>query len=262
MARACLATASAETVASSVSLSISEISSASRFRSMMPPMKPPLPPLPPGEASPSRLVAELPSLANPLATPPKKPLVGVASSSSVACRRTWMSSDPDTSNPTFTRGAADGAPSGDVGVWAGAGTTAAAAAAVAVAVATAAAAAAVAATKGVEAVAVAGVVGRLMVRWTLPVDALIMAEASRCESTVTPLTASTASPTSSSPEMAPGCSKVVEVKRRLWARYRSAATASLRHPSGEGAPPWPSKVGPKQAGGPLERWVAAWAPST
>ena len=102
MQQACLATASAETVASSVSLSISEISSASRFRSMIPPMKPL-----PGEASPelcSMLVADLPRVANPLATPPKKPFVGEASPSSVA------------SNSTPTRGVSDGAPSGETGV--------------------------------------------------------------------------------------------------------------------------------------------------
>jgi len=143
-----LATASAATVASSEARSISATSSASRFRSIMPPMRPlpgePLPGEPlPGEASPapcSMLLADLPSEASPLATPPKKP--------------------PDASDSTPA--ASDGAPatSGDVGVWAGA----TAAAVVAAAVAT---------------VAVGGVEGRLMVRWTVPAVSLIMVEASR-----------------------------------------------------------------------------------
>lgn len=151
---ACLATASAATVASSEARSISATSSASRFRSIMPPMRPlpgePLPGEPlPGEASPapcSMLLADLPSEASPLATPPKKP--------------------PDASDSTPARGASDGAPaiSGDVGVWAGAGAGATAAAVVAVAMAT---------------VAVGGVEGRLMVRWTVPKVSLIMVEASR-----------------------------------------------------------------------------------
>ena len=150
--RACLATASAATVASSEARSISATSSASRFRSIMPPMRPlpgePLPGEPlPGEASPapcSMLLADLPREARPLATPPKKP--------------------PDASDSTPA--ASDGAPaiSGDVGVWAGAGAGATAAAVVAAAVAT---------------VAVGGVEGRLMVRWTVPAVSLIMVEASR-----------------------------------------------------------------------------------
>ena len=141
--RACLATASAATVASSEARSISATSSASRFRSIMPPMRPlpgePLPGEPlPGEASPapcSMLLADLPREASPLATPPKKP--------------------PDASDSTPA--ASDGAPaiSGDVGVWAGAGAAA------------------------VATVAVGGVEGRLMVRWTVPAVSLIMVEASR-----------------------------------------------------------------------------------
>ena len=148
--RACLATASAATVASSEARSISATSSASRFRSIMPPMRPlpgePLPGEPlPGEASPapcSMLLADLPREASPLATPPKKP--------------------PDASDSTPA--ASDGAPatSGDVGVWAGARVTAAAVVAAAVAT-----------------VAVGGVEGRLMVRWTVPAVSLIMVEASR-----------------------------------------------------------------------------------
>ena len=42
-------------------------------------------------------------------------------------------------------------------------------------------------------------------------------------------------------------------------KHQSAAADYLRHPGDEGPPLGPCGQSPKQAGGPLELWVVAWA---
>jgi len=57
------------------------------------------------------------------------------------------------------------------------------------------------------------------------------------------------------------------VESATWRGHTSVAAASLRHPSDEGSPLGPrdtdtdrlTEGSPEQAGGPLERWMAAWA---